>query len=123
MGGGSGGSGSGGRSGGGGSGVSPENSLSGADVAKYISGGMMETSGSVDISKPVTITISGRTYDHKETLKKEGFEYNSGDKTWSQTLTGKSKNQIMGKIYDAGRWKPKRGVLGSKEMTATLANE
>ena len=107
--------GSGGSKGGGGGGQpSPENSLSGADVAKYVSGGTMETTGSVDISKPVTITISGRTYDHKETLKKEGFKYNPGDKTWSQTLTGKSKNQIMGKIYDAGRWKPRGARWGVK---------
>lgn len=83
----------------------------------------METTGSVDISKPVTITISGKTYDHKGTLKNEGFQFNSGDKTWSQTLAGKSKNHIMGKIYDAGRWKPKGGTLGSKEMTATLSND
>ena len=123
MSGGSGGGGKPGRGGGGAGGISPENALSGADVVKYVSGGMMETTGSVDISKPVTITISGKTFDHKGTLKSEGFQYNSGDRTWSQTMAGTRKNQIMGKIYDAGRWKPKGGKLGSKEMTAHLSND
>lgn len=118
------GGGGGGRSGrGGGGGPSPENALSGADVAKYASMGIMETTGSVDISKPVTITISGKTYDHRDTLKNEGFSFNSRDKTWSQTLTGKSKNKIIDKIYDAGRWKPRGGTRGHKEMTAHLSND
>ena len=121
MGGGSGSSGSGGRTGGGG--PSPENSLSGDDVSKY-SSGMMKTSGSVDISKPVTITISGNTYAHKDTLKSEGFKFDSGDKSWSQTVEGKSKNSIMGKISDTGRWKPKvKGAKrGYEDMTAKLSN-
>lgn len=115
--------GSGGSKGGGG-GPSPENSLSGDDVSKYSSGGMMKTSGSVDISKPVTITISGNTYPHKDTLKSEGFKFDSGDKSWSQTVTGKSKNSIMGKIEDVGRWKPKvKGAKrGYEDMTAKLSN-
>ncbi|MFA7164653.1 MAG: hypothetical protein WC124_02245 [Desulfoplanes sp.] len=113
----------GGGGGGGGGGPSPENSLSGDDVSKY-SSTIMKTSGSVDISKPVTITISGNTYAHKDTLKSEGFKYDSGDKSWSQTVEGKSKNSIMGKIEDVGRWKPKvKGAKrGYEDMTARLSN-
>lgn len=84
----------------------------------------MKTTGAADITKPVTVTITGNTYNHRDTLKSEGFKFNSSDKSWSIQMVGKSKNQIMGKIYDAGRWKPKvRGAkLGYTEMYARISN-
>lgn len=110
---GSGGGGSGGRSGGGGG----ANQLSSDEVSSWSKGGgEIKASGNVDISKPVTITMSGKTYDHRSSLKDNGFKFNSGDKTWSKTVTG-SKNDIRAEIHEASR--PRRA---DRDMVARLSN-
>ena len=128
MGGGSGGSGSGGRSGSGGGSTNGDagqpgevvraaNTLAQKELDDWaVGGGRIKATGTVDVSKPVTITMSGRTYDHRSSLKDNGFKFNSGDKTWSKTVTG-DKDRIFKELREVGRAR-----RAERDMTAQLSN-
>lgn len=115
MGGNAGGGGNGGRSGGGGSSV--------LNVAEeFAKAGLpstvMKTTGSVDLNKPVKISLSGDTYGSRDAIKPAGFKFNGNDKTWEKTVEPKgSIDKVYNPIYDAGSL---RG--GYRKMEARVSN-
>ena len=50
--------------------------------------GRSQVTGAVDLTKPVKVTVSGRTYDYRTTLKEKGFTFRPGDNTWTKTVNG-----------------------------------